>query len=120
MMNYNVNKKESMTKMLAPIAAIVFALMMFVGAVSAQEFSMRPKASTFAPQSGNNAAANTMFSGARDLIDDAQWIKAEQKFAQYISAYPQERTSTRRCIGWRTPNTNCESSTNRRTRSTSC
>jgi len=85
MMNYNVNKKESMTKILAP-ATIVFALLMFVSAVSAQEFSMRPKASTFAPQSGNNAAANTMFSGARDLIDDAQWTRAEQKFQQYISA----------------------------------
>src|SRR5437764_3313778 len=91
MMTYYVNKKESMTKMLAPVAMIVFALMTFVGAASAQEFSMRPKASTFAPQSGNNAAANTMFSGARDLIDDAQWTRAEQKFAQYISAYPQEK-----------------------------
>lgn len=91
MMTYNVNKKESMTKMLAPAAMIVCALMTFVGAVSAQQFSMRPKASTFAPQSGNNAAANTMFSGARDLIDDAQWTRAEQKFAQYISAYPQEK-----------------------------
>ena len=91
MMTYNVNKKESMTKMLAPVAMIVFALMTFVGAASAQEFSMRPKASTFAPQSSNNAAANTMFSGARDLIDDAQWTRAEQKFAQYISAYPQEK-----------------------------
>ena len=90
-MNYNVNKEESMTKMLALIAAIAFALMTFVGAVSAQEFSMRPKATTFAQQSGNNAAANAMFNGARDLIDDAQWIKAEQKFAQYISAYPQEK-----------------------------
>src|SRR5438270_11353299 len=91
MITYNVNKKESMTRMLAPAAMIVFALMTFVGAASAQEFSMRPKASTFAPQSGNNAAANTMFSGARDLIDDAQWTRAEQKFAQYISAYPQEK-----------------------------
>ena len=80
MMNYNVNKKESMTKMLAPVAMIVFALMAFVGAASAQEFSMRPRASTFAAQSGSNAAANTMFSGARDLIDDAQWVRAEQKF----------------------------------------
>src|SRR5437763_12470158 len=91
MMTYIVNKTESMTKMLARVAIIVCALMTFVGAASAQEFSMRPKASTFAPQSGNNAAANTMFSGARDLIDDAQWIKAEQKFAQYISAYPLEK-----------------------------
>src|SRR5438132_3343027 len=90
-MNYNVNKEESTTKMLALIAAIAFALMTFVGAVSAQEFSMRPKATMFAQQSGNNAAANAMFNGARDLIDDAQWIKAEQKFAQYISAYPQEK-----------------------------
>src|SRR5437763_11319229 len=91
MMTYIVNKTESMTKMLARVAIIVCAMMTFVGAASAQEFSKRPKASTFAPQSGNNAAANTMFSGARDLIDDAQWIKAEQKFAQYISAYPQEK-----------------------------
>ncbi|HBB93953.1 MAG TPA: hypothetical protein DC054_01060 [Blastocatellia bacterium] len=91
MMTYNVNKKESMMKMLAPVAIIVFALTTFVGAASAQEFSVRPKASMFAPQSGNNAAANTMFSGARDLIDDAQWTRAEQKFAQYISAYPQEK-----------------------------
>src|SRR5437763_15477167 len=90
-MNYNVNKEESMTKMLALIAAIAFALMTFVGAVSVQEFSMRPKATAFVQQSGNNAAANAMFNGARDLIDDAQWIKAEQKFAQYISAYPQEK-----------------------------
>src|SRR2546423_12944087 len=91
MMSYNVNKKQSMIKKPAPLAMIVFALMAFVGAASAQEFSMRPRASSFAPQSGNNAAANTMFSGARDLIDDAQWTKAEQKFAQYISAYPQEK-----------------------------
>ena len=90
-MDYNVNEEKSMTKLLALAAAIAFALMTFVGAVSAQEFSMRPKATMFAQQSGNNAAANAMFNGARDLIDDAQWIKAEQKFAQYISAYPQEK-----------------------------
>src|SRR5260370_40996284 len=31
-----------------------------------------------------------MFSGGRDLIDEAQWAKAEDKFAQYISSYPKE------------------------------
>ena len=90
-MDYNVNEEKSMTKLLALAAAIAFALMTFVGAASAQEFSMRPKATTFAQQSNNNTAANAVFNGARDLIDDAQWIKAEQKFAQYISAYPQEK-----------------------------
>jgi len=59
-------------------------------AVSAQQFSIRPKASRFAPQ-GNNAAANSVFASARDLIDDAQWARAEQKFGQYISAYPNEK-----------------------------
>jgi len=120
MMTYNVNKKESMTKMLAPAAMIVFALMTFVGAASAQEFSMRPKASTFAPQSGNNAAANTMFSGARDLIDDAQWTRAEQKFAQYISAYPQEKNLDQAMYWMAYSQYKCESSTNRRKRSRSC
>src|SRR5881628_2265960 len=87
-MNYST-KLNSMTRTLAVAAALLLA----GGAIyqaSAQQFSIRPKATKFAQQ-GSNTAANAMFSGARDLIDDAQWTKAEQQFAQYISAYPQEK-----------------------------
>lgn len=87
-MNY-LTKLNSMTRTLAVAAALLFAS----GAIyqaTAQQFSTRPKATRFAPQ-GSNTAANAMFSGARDLIDDAQWSKAEEQFAKYVSAYPQEK-----------------------------
>ncbi|MFN2578746.1 MAG: HEAT repeat domain-containing protein [Pyrinomonadaceae bacterium] len=90
-MDYNVNKEQSMMKMPGFAAAAAFVLVTLVSVASAQEFSISPKARTFAQQTSNNSAANAMFNGARDLIDDAQWIRAEQKFAQYISSFPQEK-----------------------------
>lgn len=58
---------------------------------AAQKYSHRPKATKFAQQGSTNAAATTVFNGGRDLIDDAQWAKAEEAFAQYVSKYPQEK-----------------------------
>src|SRR6185295_6131078 len=58
---------------------------------SAQKYSHRPKATKFAQQGSNNAAATTVFNGGRDLIDDAQWAKAEEAFGQYVARYPQEK-----------------------------
>ena len=58
---------------------------------AAQKYSHRPKATKFAQQGSTNAAATAVFNGGRDLIDDAQWTKAEEAFAQYISKYPQEK-----------------------------
>src|SRR5437667_12254079 len=87
-MNYS-SKPISMTKTLA-VAALLLLADGAIYQTAAQQFSMRPKATKFAQQ-GSNTAANAMFSGARDLIDDAQWTKAEQQFAQYLSAYPQEK-----------------------------
>src|SRR6185436_12297192 len=57
----------------------------------AQKYSHRPKATKFAQQGSNNAAATTVFNGGRDLIDDAQWTRAEEAFAQYVAKYPQEK-----------------------------
>jgi HEAT repeat protein/TolA-binding protein len=58
---------------------------------AAQKYSHRPKPTKFAQQGSTNAAATAVFNGGRDLIDDAQWTKAEETFAQYISKYPQEK-----------------------------
>jgi HEAT repeat protein/TolA-binding protein len=58
---------------------------------AAQKYSHRPRANKFAQQGSNNAAATTVFNGGRDLIDDAQWSKAEEAFAQYVAKYPQEK-----------------------------
>ena len=91
-MEYNLSELNRIPRSLALAVAIALVLIAS-GAVhqaAAQQYSAGPKLNKFAQQ-GSNAAANTMFSGGRDLIDDAQWAKAEEKFAQYISAYPMEK-----------------------------
>src|SRR5438552_1156679 len=91
-MKYNLSELNRIPRSLALAVAIALVLIAS-GAVhqaAAQQYSAGPKLNKFAQQ-GSNAAANTMFSGGRDLIDDAQWAKAEEKFAQYISAYPMEK-----------------------------
>jgi hypothetical protein len=42
-------------------------------------------------QQGNNDAAATLFRSGRDLITDADWAKAQEKFSQFISAYPNDK-----------------------------
>lgn len=88
-MNYYPTKLSSMSRAFA----VVIAFLIAGGAIqqaTAQRLLARPQPSRFAQQ-GNNAAANAMFSSARDLIDDAQWTKAEAQFGQYISTYAKEQ-----------------------------
>ena len=35
--------------------------------------------------------ATTVFRSARDLITDGEWAKAQEKFTEYVSAYPNEK-----------------------------
>src|ERR1041385_7535238 len=86
-----INRLSSMTKMLT----IVIALLLAGGTIqnaAAQKFSHRQAGNKFT-QPQNNEAAESKFTAARDLIDDAQWMKAEAQFAQYVAAYPQEKNA---------------------------
>src|SRR5690242_1751150 len=40
---------------------------------------------------GAQTDAATVFRSARDLITDGQWAKAQEKFSDYISSYPNEK-----------------------------
>jgi HEAT repeat protein len=73
---------------LASIAALI--LFGMLGPAAAQQYSLGPKLNKFAQQGSNNTAI-TMFGAGRDLIDGAQWQKAEEQFARYVSAYPKEK-----------------------------
>ena len=86
-MNY-ITKLIPMTKTLAAAVALLLAGGV-IYQVAAQRRAPRPNANAFAQQ--GNDAATAKFDSARDLIDDAQWAKAAAEFAQYISAYPQEK-----------------------------
>src|SRR5262249_8518865 len=35
--------------------------------------------------------AATVFRSARDFITDGQWAKAQEKFSEYVSSYPNEK-----------------------------
>src|ERR1041384_572699 len=86
-----INRLSSMTKMLT----IVIALLLAGGTIqnaAGQKFSHRQAGNKFT-QPQNNEAAESKFTAARDLIDDAQWMKAEAQFAQYVAAYPQEKNA---------------------------
>jgi len=83
----NLRKLNSITRTFAVAGVLLLAGGSYRAA--AQKFAHRPKANRFTQQS-SNAAANVVFSGARDLIDDAQWAKAEDQFGKYIAAYPKE------------------------------
>ncbi len=91
-MKYYTTKLNRIPRILALAVAMAAALVAsgVVRQAAAQQYSVRPKLNKFAQQGSNNAA-NTLFNGGRDLIDDAQWAKAEEKFAQYLSAYPSEK-----------------------------
>ncbi|HEX3230977.1 MAG TPA: HEAT repeat domain-containing protein [Pyrinomonadaceae bacterium] len=89
-MKPNVTKLNRILALAIATAFIIIASGLGQQAL-AQKYSHRPKATKFAQQGSNNAAATTVFNGGRDLIDDAQWAKAEEAFGQYVAKYPQEK-----------------------------
>src|SRR5438874_2471247 len=87
MRNIEMRSMKNLTpKILLPAVVILITSAL----CQAQELSAHAKANKFAQQSNNNSA-NVTFSSGRDLIDEAQWAKAEQKFSQYITNYPNEK-----------------------------
>src|SRR5437764_15163846 len=91
MRNIEMRSMKNLTpKILLPAGVVILILATSAVLCQAQELSAHAKANKFAQQ-GTNNSANATFSSGRDLIDDAQWAKAEQKFSQYITNYPNEK-----------------------------
>src|SRR6185369_4625018 len=42
-------------------------------------------------RAATQADAAAVFSSARDLITDGQWARAQEKFSDYVSSYPNEK-----------------------------
>jgi len=74
------------------ITALIYAVVM-LGCLS---FAVTAAAQSRASsnklvQQGGNDAAPVMFRSARDLITDQKWAQAQEKFAQYVKVYPNEK-----------------------------
>jgi hypothetical protein len=85
-------------KSIKSIFAIVAAVVTFIAAGAVNQTSAQQKAaprvttSAWAAQqqTGSTPQATAAFTAARDLIDDAQWARAEQAFGQYVTKFPKE------------------------------
>jgi HEAT repeat protein/outer membrane lipoprotein YfiO len=64
-----------------PIAIAI--LILLIASVAAGQSTNRTQS-----QPGD---ATTVFRSARDLITDGEWAKAQQKFSEYVNAYPNEK-----------------------------
>jgi len=86
------NEMKSIKSVFALVAAVVTLLA--AGAINQtaaqKKIAPRVKGNAWAQQSGSTPQATSAFTAARDLIDDAQWAKAEQAFNQYVSKFPKE------------------------------
>ena len=75
--------------------ALAMALVvLLVGITAAQQSSRRITGNRLVNQmvqQGSSDAAATMFRAGRDLITEEQWAKAQEKFAQFITAYPNDK-----------------------------
>jgi HEAT repeat protein len=80
----NVTSKYSIS-----LALLVVALIANV-AVGQQRPSTSSASSTRSTQQTSNEAL-TVFRGARDLIDEGLWQKAQEKFEYYITTFPNEK-----------------------------
>src|ERR1041384_6237276 len=65
---------------------LLIAVLMASAALGQQRTSSAP---TNRQQSASDAT--TVFRSARDLITDGEWAKAQEKFSEYVSAYPNEK-----------------------------
>jgi hypothetical protein len=56
-----------------------------------RNFQSQAQSQSASSRAAAQADAATVFRSARDLITDGQWARAQEKFDQYVSSYPNEK-----------------------------
>lgn len=75
------------------LITLLVVLIAAAGAVNAQQQRSSSQSSSTSSSSSRNSQgdATTVFRSARDLITDGEWSKAQEKFSEYVTAYPNEK-----------------------------
>src|ERR1051326_1424790 len=88
-MRNDVKEMRSIKTVLGLLVAAV--VMLALGSLNQATAQKKPaKGNAWAQQAGSTPQATSAFTAARDLIDDAQWSKAEAAFDKYVSQFPKE------------------------------
>ncbi|HVI70701.1 MAG TPA: tetratricopeptide repeat protein, partial [Pyrinomonadaceae bacterium] len=83
---------------LTPPSTIALLVLLLAASVAAGQ--QRPgSASASSNRSTQQSDATTVFRSARDLITDGDWARAQQKFSEYVEAYPNEK-NTEAALYW--------------------
>ncbi|HEV8367467.1 MAG TPA: HEAT repeat domain-containing protein [Pyrinomonadaceae bacterium] len=89
----NTNTRRSAFRHRLLCTTLVIGLILLsgiTGVSAAQEKTTRGRTSQLAQQSSNDAAA-VLFRSGRDLITEQDWAKAQEKFNQLVTAYPNDK-----------------------------
>jgi hypothetical protein len=70
---------------------VTLSLVLAISASAMGQQQRRSFQSQSSSSSRAQADANSVFRSARDLITDGDWAKAQAKFNEYVSAYPNEK-----------------------------
>ena len=81
-----------MSIQLSRTTLIISLAILLTSVVNAAMGQQQRRASTSAfSQQPSNESATTVFRAARDLITDGEWAKAQNKFSEYVTRFPNEK-----------------------------
>ncbi|HEY0728952.1 MAG TPA: tetratricopeptide repeat protein, partial [Pyrinomonadaceae bacterium] len=82
-------------KLFSLLTTLLIVLATVTMATAQQRRNFPQQRGNFQSQAASNRAAQsdaaTVFRSARDMITDGDWAKAQQKFSEYVSSYPNEK-----------------------------
>ena len=87
-----LNNKKTSSR--ASLIAVLMLIVSLAGTALGQQRASTASAassSNRASQQNVNNDATTVFRSARDLITDGNWAKAQEKFDEYVTSYPNEK-----------------------------
>src|SRR4051812_10562153 len=92
--NQHISVQLAMRRLFSTALATALVVVSGVVAITAGQQSARRSSSAtqLGQQPASNEAALTMFRAGRDLITEEQWDKAQEKFSQFIAAYPNDKS----------------------------
>jgi HEAT repeat protein len=79
-----------MLNRISKIKSTAIALLI-IASLGTVEYALAQKSRTsnnLVPQQSSNDAATVLLRAGRDLITDGEWMKAQEKFDQYVNTYP--------------------------------
>jgi len=78
-------------KLITLLTTLLIVLAITTAAMAQQRRNFQSQSSASNRAAAQADAAAAVFRSARDMITDGEWAKAQQKFSEYVSSYPNEK-----------------------------